>query len=138
MRLSRSMYAHANDLRDRTSRAEVVDASTSSELSLPDCAIIDGGKIMIDTAATLSVKNLTKSFIGQHGIVNALRDVSFEIEQGQSLSIVGESGCGKTTAALCIAGLQSLDAGSVTLSGKNFSAASRAEQNQLRSESMHF
>lgn len=89
---------------------------------------------MIDTAATLSVKNLTKSFVGQHGIVHALRDVSFEIERGQSLSIVGESGCGKTTAALCIAGLQSLDAGSVTLSGKNFSAASRAEQNQLRSD----
>lgn len=87
---------------------------------------------MIDKEPTLSVKNLAKSFVGQHGTVHALRDVSFEIGQGQSLSIVGESGCGKTTAALCIAGLQSLDSGSVALSGKNFSAAPRAEQNHLR------
>lgn len=86
----------------------------------------------MEQAPTLSVKNLTKRYVGQHGIVHALRDLSFDIPHGHSLSLVGESGCGKTTAALCIAGLQSLDSGSVQLSGKNFSGAARAAQNQLR------
>jgi oligopeptide/dipeptide ABC transporter ATP-binding protein len=87
---------------------------------------------MTQQAPTLSVKNLAKSYPGQQGVVHALRDLSFDIPHGDSLSIVGESGCGKTTAALCIAGLQALDFGSVQFSGNNFSDATRAEQNKLR------
>ena len=87
---------------------------------------------MINQPPTLSVRNLTKCYEGQHGTVSALRDLSFDMPAGQSLSIVGESGSGKTTAALCIAGLQSIDAGSVQFSGENFSGAARAEQKRLR------
>lgn len=84
------------------------------------------------TTMPLKVHTISKSYKAQHGTVHALRDLSFEIHAGRSMSIVGESGCGKTTAAYCIAGLQQVDAGTVYLAGENFSGASRSQQKRLR------
>ena len=62
-----------------------------------------------DTAKTetlLEVKNLTKHFITKSGktrrIVHAVNDISFEVLRGETFGIVGESGCGKTTAGRVI------------------------------------
>jgi len=61
----------------------------------------------------LSVNNITKAF--DNGKVVALNNVSFDLEKGNVLAVVGESGSGKTTLIRIIAGLEVLDAGSVTL-----------------------
>ncbi len=45
----------------------------------------------------LEVKNLSKRFVGKQVTVHAVSNVSFSVEQGQTIGIVGESGCGKTT-----------------------------------------
>ena len=45
------------------------------------------------------VENLAIAYETRYGDVNAVRDVSFEIHRGETLGIVGESGCGKTTVA---------------------------------------
>lgn len=45
----------------------------------------------------LEVKNLSKRFVGKQVTVHAVSNVSFKVEQGQTIGIVGESGCGKTT-----------------------------------------
>lgn len=45
----------------------------------------------------LEVKNLSKRFVGKQVTVHAVSNVSFTVEQGQTIGIVGESGCGKTT-----------------------------------------
>jgi oligopeptide/dipeptide ABC transporter ATP-binding protein len=87
---------------------------------------------MTGSAPPLRVEHLSKRYRAPHGTVHALRDLSFEIPAGRSVSIVGESGCGKTTAALCIAGLQSIDSGVVYLAGEKFSGVSRSEQKRLR------
>ena len=50
----------------------------------------------------LSVRNLTSSFFLDEGELRAVDDVSFDIEEGQILALVGESGCGKTIVALSI------------------------------------
>jgi oligopeptide transport system ATP-binding protein len=69
-------------------------------------------------ASTLSVKSLSVSFpIDRHRRLTAVEDVSFELAKGESLGIVGESGCGKTTVARCIVGLQRPDAGSIRIDG---------------------
>ena len=54
------------------------------------------------TAPLLAVKNLQTSFFTDKGEVRAVRDVSFNIIAGQTLALVGESGCGKSATALSI------------------------------------
>ena len=55
------------------------------------------------TESLLSVRNLTTEFILPDGrIARALEDVSFDVMPGQTLGLVGESGCGKTTTLMAI------------------------------------
>ena len=63
--------------------------------------------------ALLEVKNLTKHF----GKTKVLRGVSFDLEEGQVLAIIGSSGSGKTTLLRCLTGLEEADSGSITLQG---------------------
>ena len=56
----------------------------------------------------LEVKDLRTSFFIDNGELKAVDDISFSIEEKQSLAIVGESGCGKTVVALSILNLISL------------------------------
>jgi oligopeptide/dipeptide ABC transporter ATP-binding protein len=65
----------------------------------------------------LSVTHLTKHFHTRHGVVRAVEDVSFEVARGETLAVVGESGCGKTTVALSLLRLLRPDAGQVSFEG---------------------
>ncbi len=60
-------------------------------------------------------------FLRQTGHIHALDDVSFSINKGETLGIVGESGCGKTTLGRCITGLIKPTAGEITIKGMKFS-----------------
>ena len=51
----------------------------------------------------LEVKNLRTSFFTHLGEVKAIRDISFDVEKGESIGIVGESGSGKSVTSLSIA-----------------------------------
>lgn len=66
----------------------------------------------------LKVKDAVVEFSGQGGIYRALNGVSFELYKGETLAIVGESGCGKTTLAKSVLGLQPLKSGEIILSGQ--------------------
>ena len=55
--------------------------------------------------ALLEVSHLSKHFKGRNTHVEAVRDVSFSLDFGKCLGLVGESGCGKSTTAALIAGL---------------------------------
>ncbi|OEU65770.1 MAG: peptide ABC transporter ATP-binding protein [Desulfovibrio sp. S3730MH75] len=57
------------------------------------------------TAPILKIKNLTTSFATPSGIIRAVDNASIELGQGETLAIVGESGCGKTVLSLSIMGL---------------------------------
>ena len=53
-------------------------------------------------ATLLEVSDLQTHFFTQAGVVKAVDGVSYEIEEGETLSLVGESGCGKSVSALSI------------------------------------
>jgi peptide/nickel transport system ATP-binding protein len=55
--------------------------------------------------AVLSVRDLSIDYLTRRGPVHAVRDVSFELEKGETLAIIGESGSGKTTLAVSLIGL---------------------------------
>ena len=70
----------------------------------------------------VEISNLCKSFPQKHGEpVTILRDVSLTIGAGQTLCVLGESGCGKTTLGKIIAGLSSYTSGSYRFCGKEVS-----------------
>ena len=62
-------------------------------------------------------------FIGKAGVVRAVDDVSFSVDKGEVLGIVGESGCGKSTTARLVIGLIEPDAGSIVLDGEKLGAS---------------
>ncbi|WNS75897.1 ATP-binding cassette domain-containing protein [Bacillus sp. DTU_2020_1000418_1_SI_GHA_SEK_038] len=70
--------------------------------------------------ALLEVKHLKKHFsLGKGQILKAVDDVSFYIKKGETFGIVGESGCGKSTAGRTIIGLYDRTEGEVIFDGKN-------------------
>ncbi len=69
----------------------------------------------------LTVKDLTVGYRAKGGLVRAVDSVGFNLDRGQLLGLVGESGCGKSTVALALMGLQDGNAlvkGNVVLSGR--------------------
>jgi peptide/nickel transport system ATP-binding protein len=73
--------------------------------------------------ALLEVKDLRTYFTTMEGTVQAVDGVSFEVEEGEAMGLAGESGCGKTTAALSIMKLLPINGyiktGSIIFNGKN-------------------
>ncbi|HPT86826.1 MAG TPA: ABC transporter ATP-binding protein [Bacillota bacterium] len=66
----------------------------------------------------LVIHNLSKEFVNSQKVIQVLQDINLSINQGEFISIVGGSGCGKTTLLRIIAGLETNYQGTVTLSGK--------------------
>ncbi|MCD0460520.1 oligopeptide/dipeptide ABC transporter ATP-binding protein [Roseiconus lacunae] len=70
----------------------------------------------------------------EHGFIRAVDGVSFEIGEGETLALVGESGCGKSTTARAITGLAPITAGSVRVDGTDITGKSAAEMLRYRRE----
>ena len=66
-------------------------------------------------------RNISEIFSGKKPKVRAVDDVSFKIQQGESVGIVGESGCGKTTLAKLILNLVNPTSGEILFEGKDIS-----------------
>jgi peptide/nickel transport system ATP-binding protein len=90
-------------------------------------------------SALLQVRNLTKHFLVHRGMmafrrsrVHAVDGVSFEIARGETLALVGESGCGKSTVGRAILRLIDITSGEVLLDGQRIDAMSAGRLRPLR------
>ena len=109
----------------------VTESAPPEEVVSPETAVI--GDVV------LSAKNLVKDFPVTRGAlqrkvgtVSAVADVSFDIRKGETLGIVGESGCGKTTIGRMLVGLDKPTAGSVLFGGKDLAKSSGREYRRER------
>jgi oligopeptide/dipeptide ABC transporter ATP-binding protein len=92
------------------------------------------GEVLVD------VKNLKMHFPISEGVVfssvvanvKAVDGISFHINKGETLGLVGESGCGKTTVGRCILQLEKATAGEINYEGRNLTEISQKEMNLVR------
>lgn len=82
----------------------------------------------------LEVNNLKKHFPTGKGLVHAVDGISFKIEKGKTLGIVGESGCGKSTTGRVVIRLLEATEGEVIFDGKNLKDLSKKELNKARED----
>jgi oligopeptide/dipeptide ABC transporter ATP-binding protein len=92
-------------------------------------------------AATLEVRELRKHFPAPKGVfspnvgvVRAVDDISFSLQRGETLGLVGESGCGKSTAGKAVLKLIEPTSGTIKLRGQDITRLSKAQLRPLRRE----
>ena len=97
--------------------------------------------MMADTASdtsVLSARELTRHYSVSRGLfkpharVQALNGVSFELQAGKTLAVVGESGCGKSTLARALTLIEQPSSGSLQIAGQEVAGANKAQRQQLR------
>ncbi len=80
----------------------------------------------------IQVKNLCKYFqLSRNAVLKAVDDMTFDIYKGETVSLVGESGCGKSTTGRCMIRLYEPTSGEVIYDGKDIGKLSRAEQKEF-------
>lgn len=96
---------------------------------------------LLNAETILETKNLStwypikKSFFGKTTAwFEALNDVSLEIKQGETLGIVGESGCGKTTLGKSIVGLADITKGDIFYNGNSLTSMSKSDKNDYKKD----
>lgn len=82
----------------------------------------------------LEVRNLKKYFKSKNGTLHAVDDVSFSIKRGETLGLVGESGCGKSTIGRLILGLHQATSGEILFNGQDICKMNKAQIHDLRKD----
>ena len=84
--------------------------------------------------AVMTVENLKKYFPVRGGAVHAVDDVSFSVHKGETLGLVGESGCGKSTTGRVLVRLEDPTAGKVLFKGRDIASLKNDEMREIRRE----
>ncbi len=89
-------------------------------------------------STVLNVKDLCKTYIVNKRQNNVLTNVSFKVDEGEMIAVMGPSGSGKSTLLYTVSGMDRMTAGTVEFTGKNISKLSENELAQLRLDEMGF
>ena len=86
----------------------------------------------------LEFKNVTKSYRDGNKEIEALKETSFKIEEGQFIAIIGPSGSGKSTFLTLAGGLQTPSKGQIIINGKDYTNLAEKERAKLRFNDIGF
>jgi putative ABC transport system ATP-binding protein len=86
----------------------------------------------------LEIRHVSKSYKSGNGFTEALKDVSFSLDEGESLSVIGPSGSGKSTLLNLIGGLDKPTKGSVIIDGKEIDKLKDSELSHFRNQTIGF
>ena len=86
----------------------------------------------------IEIAHLTKSYRRGDQVIPVLTDITFDIAAGEFLALIGPSGSGKSTLLNCIAGIDAVDSGSITVAGQDIAALSESELAVWRSRTVGF
>ena len=82
--------------------------------------------------ALLELRGLHKTFGRGRGALPAVRGVDLDVERGETVGVVGESGCGKTTLARMVAGLTGVTDGAIRFDGESLDGSAASRENRRR------
>jgi putative ABC transport system ATP-binding protein len=105
---------------------------TSPAAARPPGALLDDQSVMVEARA------VSRTFGHGSTAVHAVRGVSFDVQRGQLVALIGRSGSGKTTLLNIIGGLDSPTSGEVFVGGRNLSAMTARERTMLRRSTVSF
>jgi oligopeptide transport system ATP-binding protein len=88
--------------------------------------------VVLEAAHLSKYFRARRGILGDGGVVRAVDGISFAIEGGQTLGVVGESGCGKTTTAKLVLGLEEPTGGSIRFEGRDLQALDAAGRRHYR------
>lgn len=86
----------------------------------------------------LEVKNIEKYYGNKGNVTKAVHDMSFQVEEGEYIGIMGASGSGKTTLLNCISTIDTVTAGHILLNGKDMTTLKSKELAKFRREHLGF
>ncbi|MDO5533127.1 MAG: dipeptide/oligopeptide/nickel ABC transporter permease/ATP-binding protein [Propionibacteriaceae bacterium] len=125
--IAASHLAQADSLEQR------LDALRTAELARDDRLVLTAEQAA--AAPLLEVRNLSIAFPNAHGDVEIVDNVSFEVRPGETMGLVGESGCGKSITSMAIMGLlpdTAVLTGEILFNGVDLLKLSPSEHNALR------
>jgi len=89
-------------------------------------------------APLIEISHLSKAYRRGDQVIPVLTDITFDIAAGEFLALIGPSGSGKSTLLNCIAGIDSVDAGSISIGGTDIAAMTEGELAGWRSRHVGF
>lgn len=113
------------------------NAGDVKKVTCPSCGTL-GKVIFRKPEYIIEAKNVHKVYTTGKIQVHALRGVNLKIEKGEMVTLMGVSGCGKTTLLNCLSGLDEVTSGVIKIEGKELNQMSDEEKTEYRAISMGF